>query len=809
MVTIALTLCCVAAPAIAREGTSGLQMKAPQGFEDMSGRRQLLVSLYLGGQERGRALVVVEGEQLRFTQPEEVVAALPNILDPTALRQSLKEPLKTNVALACGILRIKGCGSLASQTIEVILDEDRLRLDLFLPSQWFEQPAAQADQRLPSPTNPMGLVSLVGLNVSGTGSSRPSLFAQSRTVASAGPVRLVTDVAGGTDAGFAVDQAALETEKNDWRFTAGAFWSPISDLLGRRRILGVGAATQLDTRADQMAAASTPLPIFLAYTSLVEVVLAGRIVASRTYAPGNHFVDTGSLPDGAYEVELRIRQNGVTRTETRFFSRGGDLAPPSRPLISLAAGFLEGSGRLAPSFENPITKFGVRLRAQDRLGVEAQLITVADKVLLQSGATLNTRAVRVRLAGIVSSKGDAGMVLQAAAVSRGPISANLEVRHLRSGSATPIVPVTRVTQTFGTDGRIGLSAAPEITLAVGAASYRLSRANLRVVGHFRQENAGASKYGIAAFVDWPISLTRGLPLWLQGEVSRSERETAIRLSARFVRGIGPWFVAGSAGLRHASSHRRQNANFIGEAQIGRSGQLTANMPYQVDAAVGIDSDGSYGRINSQLATPSLHVRGDALHQFGSVSQYSAALNTGFAISGAGAGFSGEKLNASGVRVSIDADKSQSFKVVIGEQVRGVVRGGSSATFFVEPFRTYGVKLVSMDGSLFESASGEKTITVYPGNVVPLHWAPAKVFVLFTQAVSSNGQPIANAYVKGAYGEVIASDAGYFQIETVEGEELTVQSKSLTCRIEVRNAVLTALLWAPKELQCRRISHDSI
>src|SRR5690606_11386126 len=107
------------------------------------------------------------------------------------------------------------------------------------------------------------------------------------------------------------------------------------------RIIGVGAASQYDTRLDRQLLEGTPLPLFVQQRSLVEVVIDGRLVSSQVLEPGNQLLDTAGLPQGSYPLLLRVReQGGRTTEERRFFVKDESLAPPGRFRFKAFAGLV-------------------------------------------------------------------------------------------------------------------------------------------------------------------------------------------------------------------------------------------------------------------------------------------------------------------------------------------------------------------------------------------------------------------------------------------------------------------------------------
>jgi hypothetical protein len=165
------------------------------------------------------------------------------------------------------------------------------------------------------------VVSSLGAAMSGSGGDNAFNF-QSRTILSLGDARLKTNLSYSSDFGAVADDLLLEVDKPNWRYTAGLFWTPGTSLVGRRRILGVGAASQFDTRTDREQLEGTSLPVFVQQPSVVEILIDGRLAGSQVVEAGNKLIDTSGLPEGSYPIILRVREKGRgTRDERRFSSR--------------------------------------------------------------------------------------------------------------------------------------------------------------------------------------------------------------------------------------------------------------------------------------------------------------------------------------------------------------------------------------------------------------------------------------------------------------------------------------------------------
>ena len=76
-----------------------------------------------------------------------------------------------------------------------------------------------------------------------------------------------------------------------------------------QNILGIYYGTTLDTLADKNQAYGNQLSVFLTSQSQVGIFRDGRLLATKVYPAGYQVLDTSSLPTGAYEVSIQIRNN--------------------------------------------------------------------------------------------------------------------------------------------------------------------------------------------------------------------------------------------------------------------------------------------------------------------------------------------------------------------------------------------------------------------------------------------------------------------------------------------------------------------
>src|SRR5580698_2993768 len=318
----ALAVCFLAATGAAAAGpaTLALTTEPPAEFSDLLRPQQTVVDVYFGGVRVGVAKATYQPGRLRFDDPAAVAALLPHLLRPAELIAALTGDLPTHADLVCHDGQPMGCGELAPDVAGVIFDESRFRVEVFVNPKQLAVSAARGPRYLPEPTAGLSLVDSLGGAASGSSDGDSSFSLQNRAIVAYHDARLTSEISASTDVGFQAETLAASVDRPGVRYQAGLFWSPAFDFTGQSRMYGFGVGSQFDTRADADQIAGAPLVVFLAHRSQVDILRNGQLLASRLYDAGNQTLDTAYLPDGAYNVTLRIRDVDGTTSETqRFF----------------------------------------------------------------------------------------------------------------------------------------------------------------------------------------------------------------------------------------------------------------------------------------------------------------------------------------------------------------------------------------------------------------------------------------------------------------------------------------------------------
>lgn len=790
-----LTLCGVAAPATAVADTID-SIGVPAGFSELARPRESLVDVYFGGQKVGEARITAWPGIIRFHQPNELLSLIPNIIVSPTLVAAVATDLPANAGRVCSSGITRNCGSLSPETIGVIFDEQRFRLDVFVNAMWLRPMGFGEEEYLASPTAPLSVTSSTGFALSGSGTGSPVYNLQNRTIVAFRNARIRSDVSYASKFGLLLDNLVAEVDRPRLRYSAGLFWAPGLDLTGQRRILGVGIGTQFETRVDRDQLQGTPLVLFLSQPARVDILVDGRLVGSGLYEAGNNILDTTGMPHGSYSVVLRIQErNGAVREERRFFAKTSEVAPLGQPIYFAYAGVMANSrpGQAISLSGDVFYQFGTARRLAESIAVDASVIGTAKKPMIEIGAWVITRFGRLRGAGLVSAAGDRAALLQVASAQAGPLALNFDIRHVWSRRNEPLLPlsnnVERFDSTVLTGSQIGEGS---YTQASGSIGYRFGRAYLSVIGSLRKDNGLPVDFSIGPNLIWPIVNSNGLQVVLQADAQRTRQTTAGYVGIRMMFTSRGYSLANTAGYRGNSGTQSSAAS-----NSRPVASTTAQFSYRDDdstelsLAAGMEREASSttGRLGGILYSRFGSVRGEILRQFEGDrrTQYALTLQSGAVLNRDDVIFGGRNLEQSALVVSLEGTSGDSeFEVLVNDQPRGRVKAGARLPIFLQPYRAYLVRIRPVDAASVWFDAAAREVTLYPGNVQHVRWQAEQVITVFGKAVREDGTPIADALVTSRRGVGQTNSAGYFQIEVSASDSLTFASSGKeSCHVGVR------------------------
>lgn len=770
---------------------------APEGFDSLTGPQKTLVDVYFGDRKIGQAAVTYQPGSLRFENPDRVTALLPQLTDPGIVRASLAaSELASNAHKICTPgADPNQCGRLQPAVAGIIFDEQRFRVTIFVNRRFLQISQATRIEYIPRPQAGVSMLNALSAVMSGSNRTQNIYNVQNRLLIGESDKRIRADVAYSTGFGIQADQIVAEIDRPGWRFSGGAFWTQGSSLVGRRKILGVGAATQFDTRIDKDEMLGTPLMVFLDQRAKVDILRDGRMIASRIYEAGNQAVDTSGLPDGSYEVVLRIEEaGGAVREERRFFARNRQIAPVGHSIYYAYAGVLvdDFSRKFLSPTRTPFAQVGGGWRISTRIALDANLIATNKTVVGEFGATFISRAAQLQLGGVVSSNGTRGGYVHVGSSGNSRLNFDFDLRHIRTAddSLTNKQPPPVENPVGGLDlARLPI-ARRTYTQLVGSLNYSLTNGQFGVAATWRRERGQVATYNVGPWVRMNLVRRGPWQLSFQGDysISREGKSGFVGLSLRFL-GTRSTF-GGETGFRSRNPAGSQSRS----GPVGSLyGSWNRDRPdgTDIELAGGYDRDLDRQLVNSQavLRTPQAQLAGNVIHTLsgagGGGTQYGLGFQTTIALRGGKLAMIGKNRNDSMMLVDIEGDnKDARFEVLVNESAVGTVRAGSSLPVSVTPYRQYNVRLRPLSSELLQYDATAQSVGLYPGNVTRLTWPVRRLVAMFGRLTFANGQPVGAAQVRTEGGIGQTDNSGYFQIEAGDGAELTaLLPDGRSCKIQ--------------------------
>jgi hypothetical protein len=765
------------------EGTKPARVAAaitvaePEGFSALTGEQRTMADVYFGGRLVGSVEVGFRPGSLTITDPGALATMVPGLTDPGSVRAALADSsLSTNAHLVCTPGADPGiCGRLAPEVAGVIFDERRFRLSLFV------NPALLAardpvERRYIAAAEPgLGIVNSLAAAVSGSSAGDESFNLQDRLVIGDADRRLRADIGYATGFGTVADRLAVEIDRPDWRYTAGLFWTPGSDLAGRRKLIGAGIETQIDTRLDKDQVRGSSLTVFLNQRARVDILREGRLLVSRIYPAGNQALDTTMLPDGAYEVEIRVEEiGGSSSSERRFFTRNPVIPAAGERVLYAYAGLL--ADDTASGFIDPTNDLFVQVGAAKRLGpnfaLDGSAMLAGDQGIAQLGGYYLNDRFQFRVAAIGLTGGSYGGLVRLASNANSRFNFDFDLRHIEVGNtAAAATPGTAGPSSFTSTGYSALSlASSSYTQFNGSLSYSFDNGRLGVAGSWRRTEGLEREYAIGPSAR--VDLVRRGPWRL---IANADLTLTNRGRSGYV-GLGIQFFGQRGSLNGNAGMRTSNLEGSGARRRGAVGSI--NGSWQAGSPEGIELSlgaGYESELQHDLATASaqlrmqpVELRGDLVHQFGGTgesTQYGFGLETTMAIRDGKVEFEGRDQSDSLAIVDLaGADPDMEFEILINESPAGRVRGGDRMPVALTPYREYDARIRQLSGKLAQYDTDTRRIALYPGNVARLKWDAAELLAVFGRLVGADGNPISDAAIESAGGIGQTDANGYFQIQ---------------------------------------------
>ncbi|NND69749.1 MAG: hypothetical protein HKN19_19320 [Halioglobus sp.] len=763
----------------------------PPGFEALLEKQTTLLDVYFGGEFLLTVLADYNVNEVQLRDPEALIRAIPELLDPQTVRPYLNEPLAANSALRCYSRGQDDCGLLVPDVAGIIFNEDKFRVDLFIHPDLLALESTPIPRFLPE--SDAGWSFLQNLSTAFAGDEndvfdRFALNAASMVARGETRFLVTTSYANATD--WTADNIVLRRDSQGREYQAGYFQTENDAALRfipEASLRGLRIASTLDTRTDLERSTGQELTIFLSSRSRVAIFKEGRLVSSANYEPGNQALDTSRLPGGAYPITLRIEDSsGRVREEERFYVKSSRFPPADQLLWGVELG--EQVRRSTEDFiPNALGDFYGRValsgRLADALALRSGLAIRDSEGVLELG--LDHLHPRLDVQASVAASSDSGYGLSATGRSRfGPVTFSANYRETWSddeidANALDAFDLDQDNVAWFQDDSQQVSG--DVTWFVGGGVLSISAQRTRSSSQEEIEE-------FTAAYSYPLLRSSRHDLYLDMELSEADDLSQVLLSLTY-----RWDRGGFNNSVGAVYERQEQAAGGHDDDLEYSLGTTWRDPDRKGGDLNVTTRAShrsdYDRALAELAWRDRY--GELVtqveHQRNAGGKnnttYVGNLSTSVAATGSGVAFGGDEQSRSAIVVRVDGDRRQavSFEIHVNGTLRGTTRLGERTMVALRPFETYNVELVARGDSFVEIENPVKQVTLYPGNVAALDWDVSELHILFGRLLDNAGRPVANAVLRGASGLAMTDARGNFQAEVRSSvQALSAETRDFRC-----------------------------
>lgn len=786
---------------------------APLGFEALARSQTALVDVYYGDRPLLSTMATYTPETITFNQPEELLVAIPDLKDVESVRAALIGALDSNTEKVCRSSN-RDCGALSPEVAGVIFSEERYRVDLFVNGTLRSVGAPPRRKFLPSAESGYSFIQNFSGNFAGSNSGEDNATINSFSTFAHDENRLVAIASYSTQDDVTIDQLFGRRDFEGRQYIGGLFRTSGRALTfaGENDLLGVRMASTLDTRADLRFSRGTPIDVFLVSRARVDVIKDGRLISTRFYEAGNQILDTSSLPEGAYDITVRITEGGQVREETQFFTKTSRIPPKDQPLFTLEAGevMLRNTGSVFPEDAGAfVVRVGYSRRLTDTFGFDSGVAGTSDDQLLELGLFqidtlpgMRDAYYEFQASVFGSAAGDMGFAFNGL-LRYNRVSLNFDYRDVNRKDA----PLT------GEDP--GFSLIPDdLSQYSVSLQFPIGPGSMGVGASDNRRRGTESRESQSINFRYPLLNTRNGFLEMRGDVSRTNGNYAAFIGLRFNFWRNQWSGNLLPSYQHADEDLGLDDGFrvdgtatwhdpdsaVGDLRFSANGGVGENVN-QIGSSV--DVQNFLGRTVASIN----HVDRDG----NATTAYSATINTGALTDGETWTFGGQNGMDSALVIDLEGEAQDTdFEVLIDGFRRGYAPAGRSTAIQLPPFRTYEVRISPRRANFVAFRDRIEEVTLYPGNVMRLNWEIADLLVVVGRVQDRDGNPIANAVIESVQGLASTDEYGYFQAEikqaaSAEGVLLEFRDSDGLCRVLVPEFEKRAGVGFLDTLVCRRVA----
>lgn len=729
------------------------------------------VDVYYGKALLATSLAEYDEKYIRFTLASEFLDALPDTHEQNAVRRYFEQPIAYIAAADCIPEALSRCFT-DGEVVKLVFDPLEFRVQIYLNPNALVLQTLTAQAYLPSAAHALAYVGNLNLLYSANQFSGAELSENynfsTNQILSSGNRRLQIDagLSSNTSRPY-VRELTFVREYQRERIRAGRYELSGDRLASSALVTGFGVHTTTDMRLDLDQLGATAIELFLPEDCRVDIYKDDRLVASKQYELGNRQLDVSSLPEGAYNIQIRAYARGRLIVDSeQFFVKSTQLPATGESHYGFDFGASQKDDFELRS-DGGFMRFEYGHRWRDDGYFSAQTLATPHWRSLQGVYQWFLPSLLGEFGLAVAD--DGFHAIESAWYFQAPHGGSYSLDWYLSSGADD--------SAGGDPFRRGSGGLQQWSLrhAIGGQQYFV-RSQLR----YSDTPLGHSA-SVALSVDYfPLVHTRDVQLafsFSQDQDAGFAAHLDVRLSFP-ASGHRAWLAAragaGRAGESGASVGVSANTqNILGRDQLRY--QLSAEQQGARRSWAGA------GHYTGEAFDGSLEMRENR----GDVSARSINLGLASNVSASRGGvkvFGGHRQMA-GVVIEIGGREGYPVSVIINDRQQINTVSGSSVFVPLQYYRSYTVRVAAKNGAPLELDQGERELVLYPGNIPILRWQGLTVFSAFGQFMQPDLAADAEIEVRSSAGYDRIVNGDYFALEMREGDSLSVFSGgNLLCQL---------------------------
>ncbi len=745
----------------------------PAGFEELSTTQRSLVDIYFGNRYLTSQLAAFSPGVIELPNPAEIVRLIGNLNDPTLITSTLTGELESNGELVCLTESSTACGIMETPVAGVIFDEGRFRVDVFVNRRFQLTRAAEVRKYLPPSDAGFALMQNFSAAVSGSSAegSDNSYTLNGLTMAAFEENSLYWSWDYSNTNDFSVNELFGQRDFEGQEYNLGLLSTSGFgfNLTSDQPMVGFRINSSDNTREDLDFSGGMPLEVFLPTRGRVEVHKDDRLIDSAFFEAGAQQLDTSGFPSGAYDIEIRILdENGtLIATETRFFAKQSQIPPMGEWLYFMETGRLVNrtSEQALPEITGQwLSRAGLSRRVFNTLAATGAVAINPQEALIEFGLYHFGYRYELSPSFMLVDNGSLGFTLNSR-LTLGDLSLSGNYRRLWHDE-----PVEIATDDDGNEmpGLLGTafeqhSLSASLPLLDGSLGYRYS------LNQSYDDNNEAQDPTRTHSLDYRRTLFRTFDY--DGDITLSlsqSGETEIGLvsfSFRYRDDRWNFRATPQAEITRKNGETEQSERLRLSTSWDDGDLLDSNLRFDagIEGGTGderLDGSVQYANRYGRVSFSTNHTQGEA----GNTTSWGGSMNTSFITDGNIVALGGEDRSESALVVNLQGRPGDVFDVRVNGQRRGYAIAGSSSIIALPPYEQYRVSLSPAGETLYSFDEREKSVTLYPGNVVTLDYEATPLQLLFGRLLF-NGVPMKGVVINGGLYPGSTDETGMFQLET--------------------------------------------